>query len=94
MPFDITAIHNKAEAIALRPAEHQAGHVQRPQKAPAADEPGITVEARSDFAAVTPPIDAERVDQIRKALEDGSYPIIPTKIADAMIAARLMLSTR
>ena len=32
------------------------------------------------------------VDAIRRALEDGSYPVVPAKIADAMIAARLLLS--
>jgi len=93
MPFDITGIH-KAEAVSLRPTEHQTGSVQRQQKAPASVEPGITVEAQSGFAADTPPIDTERVDAIRKALEDGTYPLVPTKIADAMIAARLMLSTQ
>ena len=37
------------------------------------------------------PVDAERVAQIRKAVEDGSYPVTPVKIADAMIAAGLLL---
>lgn len=38
-----------------------------------------------------PPVDAERVAQIRKAIENGSYPVVPAKIADAMIAAGLLL---
>ncbi len=33
------------------------------------------------------------MQQIRDALKEGSYPIMPAKIADAMIAARLMLSS-
>ncbi|MCH7628750.1 MAG: flagellar biosynthesis anti-sigma factor FlgM [Proteobacteria bacterium] len=37
------------------------------------------------------PVDAERVATIRKAIEEGSYPVIPTKIADAMIAAGMLL---
>jgi len=37
------------------------------------------------------PVDAERVQVIRHAIESGSYPVIPTKIADAMIAAGLLL---
>ncbi|HEY6870175.1 MAG TPA: flagellar biosynthesis anti-sigma factor FlgM [Novosphingobium sp.] len=37
------------------------------------------------------PVDAERVQVIRHAIETGTYPIIPTKIADAMIAAGLLL---
>jgi negative regulator of flagellin synthesis FlgM len=60
--------------------------------APAAT-PGISLEV-SDAApaAAAPPVDAERVAAIRKALAEGSYPLVPTKIADAMIAAQVSLS--
>ncbi len=58
--------------------------------APAA---GISLEVSApDTAAAAPPVDAERVAQIRDALRDGSYPLVPTKIADAMIAAQVSLS--
>jgi negative regulator of flagellin synthesis FlgM len=30
---------------------------------------------------------------IRKAVETGTYPILPAKVADAMIAAGLLLRT-
>jgi negative regulator of flagellin synthesis FlgM len=33
------------------------------------------------------PVDQDRVAEIRKALETGTYPLIPTKVADAIIAA-------
>lgn len=33
------------------------------------------------------PVNHDRVVEIRKALEAGTYPLIPTKIADAIIAA-------
>ena len=33
--------------------------------------------------------DAERVAQIRKAIEQDRYPLVPAKIADAIIAAKL-----
>jgi negative regulator of flagellin synthesis FlgM len=38
-------------------------------------------------------IDHERVAEIRKAIEQGHYPITPVKIADAMIAAGYLLRT-
>lgn len=38
-----------------------------------------------------PPIDAERVAVIRHAVETGNYPMIPARVADAMIAAGLLL---
>lgn len=40
-----------------------------------------------------PPIDFDRVSQIRKAIEDGRYPLVPQRVADAMIAAGLLLRT-
>ncbi len=38
-----------------------------------------------------PPVDAERVTMIRKAVESGTYPVFPARVADAMIAAGLLL---
>lgn len=35
------------------------------------------------------PVDHDRVAEIRKALQNDRYPIIPTEIADAIIAAGL-----
>ena len=43
------------------------------------------------LATGAPPLDTQRVTQIRKALENGTYPVIPTKISDAMIAAGMVL---
>ena len=60
-----------------------------PSQAPTA---GISVEVSAASDAATPPVDAERVTEIRNALRDGSYPLVPTKIADAMIAAQVSLS--
>lgn len=43
------------------------------------------------FEAGQPTIDIERVAQIRKAVESGSYPLLPARVADAMIAAGMFL---
>ena len=40
-----------------------------------------------------PPVDAQRVNEIREAIEDGRYPVLPVRVADAMIAAGLLLRT-
>ncbi|MCT2398147.1 flagellar biosynthesis anti-sigma factor FlgM [Novosphingobium mangrovi (ex Huang et al. 2023)] len=37
------------------------------------------------------PVDSDRVTVVRKAIEAGKYPVVPTKIADAMIAAGVLL---
>lgn len=51
--------------------------------------PGISLELTGTNEAATPPIDAERVTAIRHALRDGTYPLVPAKIVDAMIAAQI-----
>ncbi len=56
---------------------------------PSIDAPQI---ATSDAVkAGEPPVDTERVLTIRRAIEAGKYPITPAKIADAMIAAGILL---
>jgi negative regulator of flagellin synthesis FlgM len=63
--------------------------VSAPPRGPGA---GISVELSASPEAAAPPVDAERVQQIRAALRDGSYPLLPAKIVDAMIAAQVSLS--
>lgn len=53
---------------------------------------GISLEVTAGNEAATPPVDAERVQQIRNALREGSYPLVPTRIVDAMIAAQVSFS--
>jgi negative regulator of flagellin synthesis FlgM len=49
---------------------------------------------RSDALNPGPaPIDADRVAVIRKAIEQGTYPVLPAKIADAVIAAGILLKS-
>lgn len=45
-------------------------------------------------AGAEAPVDHDRVAQIRKAIEEGRYPVVPAKIADAMIAAGYLLRTK
>ena len=49
------------------------------------------VERSDALDAGAAPVDTDRVTQIRKALEQGTYPILPTRVADAIIAAGLLL---
>lgn len=64
--------------------------------------PGVSIEiggagqaaASQAVDAATPPLDNDRVAEIREALRDGSYPLVPAEIADAMIAAQLSFGIR
>lgn len=49
------------------------------------------VETSQALNAGAAPIDTDRVALIRKAVESGNYPVVPAKIADAMIAAGMLL---
>ena len=72
-------------AISNRPAQETRG--QKPQQAVSPDAP----IASAPVSAGEPPVDFERVAQIRKAVEQGTYPIVPTRVADEMIAAGFLL---
>ncbi len=47
------------------------------------------LQALTQPAAATPPVDIDRVSKIKKAIEDGKFPLIPSTIADRLIALRL-----
>ena len=55
----------------------------------AANSSGVEIEVNAVVDTASPPVDRDRVAEIREALRDGSYPLVPTEIADAMIAAQL-----
>ncbi|GAM03385.1 flagellar biosynthesis anti-sigma factor FlgM [Novosphingobium sp. MBES04] len=63
----------------------------RPEANPAPSLPAVETSAALDPGAA--PVDTDRVSQIRKAVEAGTYPLVPAQIADAMIAAGVMLRT-
>lgn len=62
----------------------------KPQRPPVS---AVEVSTGQTIDAGQPPIDADRVALIRAAIAKGDYPILPTKIADAIIAAPLLLGT-
>jgi negative regulator of flagellin synthesis FlgM len=50
--------------------------------------PAVVTDTTSAAGAI--PQDSDRVAAIKKAIEQGQYPIVPTKIGDAMIAASML----
>lgn len=88
---------SKLQAIGASRTLSTSDRVQIEPRAPAASRtpataPGISVEVSAAADTTAPPVDAERVQQIRAALRDGSYPLVPAKIADAVIAAQVSLA--
>lgn len=65
-------------------------------QSPAVANPGSAAQVQRSStldAGAAAPVDVERVKDIRHAIETGSYPLVPAKIADAMIAAGMLLRT-
>lgn len=50
---------------------------------------GVSLEVRTPIDTSRAPLDNDRVAEIREALKDGSYPLVPAEIADAIIAAQI-----
>lgn len=49
--------------------------------------------ALSKVLSSTPPVDTNRVAEIRKAIANGTFPILPATIADRMLALKMDWST-
>lgn len=50
---------------------------------------GVALDVQSEIDSIEPPVDADRVSEVREALRSGNYPLVPAQIVDGMIAARL-----
>lgn len=48
-----------------------------------------TAAALSSSMAAQPPVDTERVARIRKAVQEGRFPIYPATIADRLLALKM-----
>lgn len=66
-----------------------AAPVQRVEGSEAARVAESEVRAAARDMAAAPPVDRERVQQIKRAIQQGRFPIVPAKIADRLIAAQL-----
>ena len=75
-----------ASAGAVAPASAEA--------APVASREAPTLVSATARDAGTMPVNAERVSEIRKAIQSGRYPVLPAKIGDALIAAGVLLQVR
>ena len=87
-PIDI---RKTAPVAPVRALPDRSAASPRSDTGAAAPEPGVRVDLTGADDWQTAPVDQDRVAQIRDALRDGTYPIVPAKIADALIAAKLAL---
>ncbi|MBO9713915.1 flagellar biosynthesis anti-sigma factor FlgM [Sphingomonas sp.] len=80
-------------AIDRRPAPAVSAEPAAPVRsvAPAADPatPQVAAAQAQAEMAASPPVDAERVSRIRKAVQDGRFPLVPSTVADRLLALKL-----
>ncbi|WP_109808053.1 flagellar biosynthesis anti-sigma factor FlgM [Sphingosinithalassobacter portus] len=53
----------------------------------AAEAPAATLLSRA--MAAKPPVDSERVAEIRRAVASGNFPLVPSTIADRLLALKM-----
>ncbi|MFM6950742.1 MAG: flagellar biosynthesis anti-sigma factor FlgM [Novosphingobium sp.] len=63
----------------------------RPQVSAQPEVAAPAVEVDAALTASKPPVDTGRITEIRKAIDEGRYPVIPMRVADALIASGLLL---
>ena len=73
----------------IRPVVTDAARTVR--SAPETPSPQPRAIAQAISAGTAPPVDRDRISEIRAAVREGNYPLIPAKVADAMIAANFIL---
>lgn len=71
-----------APVAAIRPAASDAPAVQSAAAAIAGEQ------------AAQPPVDADRIARIRKAIQDNKFPLSPSTIADRLLAFKLDWKSR
>lgn len=49
----------------------------------------MTLQALAQPLTEAPPVDVDRVAKIKKAIQDGNFPLVPSTIADRMLALKL-----
>ena len=77
----VTRVAAPAAVPVVQPAVQQAA-----DKAPAAT---TQLSNLARTLAAEAPVDADRIDAIKKAIQNGSFPILPATIADRLLALRL-----
>lgn len=87
-PRPVSAVQVSTVGGGSKPVQTEAATDAPKAPAPVA---AAKVETSEAVKAGAAPVDQERVQTIRHAIEKGTYPVLPTKIADAMIAAGMLL---
>ncbi|MFN3433805.1 MAG: flagellar biosynthesis anti-sigma factor FlgM [Sphingomonas sp.] len=79
----VSRVAAPAAAPTVQPALQQAAQ-QAPAQAATTQLSGLAKQLASE-----PPVDSDRVGEIKKAIESGTFPILPATIADRLLALKM-----
>lgn len=90
-PIEINPVA-RSRAVGNETARTISDAKTRPEAAsPPRAEPGMVARSDALSAGEKPPVNTDRVSEIRNAIKNGDYPLLPATVADAMIAASFIL---
>jgi negative regulator of flagellin synthesis FlgM len=84
----VSRVAAPAAAPTVQPALQQATQ-QAPASRTFGDAAPTQLSGIARALAASPPVDSDRVGEIKKAIQNGSFPILPATIADRLLALRL-----
>lgn len=79
----------KPASLANRPAPVAPAAPVRVAEAATQVAQASTASALTQTAAASAPVDAERVARIKKAIAEGKFPLVPSTVADRLLALKL-----
>jgi negative regulator of flagellin synthesis FlgM len=79
----------KRVAAATPAVEVQATGSDAPRVPVRTPTPAPELRSLAKTLASTPPVDGDRVAQIKRAIQTGTFPILPATIADRLLALKL-----
>ena len=87
---DVAATKGVADRAVARVLEARAAQpTPTPTASPKPAAPDVArLSGVATELAAKPPVDGERVQQIRRAIANGTFPILPATVADRLLAAR------
>lgn len=85
----LNAINRQAGVARVAAAKPVSGVTTATTTAARADGGITALSGVARTLAASPPVDTARVAKIKKAIEDGKFPILPSTIADRLLALKL-----
>lgn len=89
----VEQIGSRTGAVAAAAPSIPVQRVASPREEPVAAQRELSALAL-DVDKALPPVDTAHVEEVRRAIRNGTYPVLPETIADRLLALKLNWSPR